>query len=61
MKELAKDPAIDFEKKTMVYLGGFLDSPGFPYASFMSSAYKNIGYNVLLLDTNMFTTMEYPR
>ena len=61
MKELAKDPAIDFEKKTMVYLGGFLDSPVFPPALFMSSAYKNIGYNVLLLDTNMFTTVEYPR
>lgn len=61
MKELAKDPAIDFQKMTMIYFGGFMDSPNFLYASAMASAYKNIGYNVLLVDTNMFTTMEYPR
>ncbi|XP_046968948.1 lipase member H-like isoform X1 [Vanessa cardui] len=59
--ELAKDPDIDFKKNTMLYVGGFLDSPIFPLASIMGAAYENSGYNVLLLDTNTFTTVEYPR
>ncbi|XP_050351751.1 lipase member H-A-like [Nymphalis io] len=59
--ELAKDPDIDFNKNTVLYVGGYLDSPIFPFASIMGAAYENLGYNVLLLDTNMFTTLEYPR
>ena len=61
MKELVKDPDIDFQKKTLVYVGGFLDSPSLPLAWFMGNVYRNIGYNVLLLDTYMFTKMDYPR
>ncbi|CAH0729994.1 unnamed protein product, partial [Brenthis ino] len=61
MRELAKDPHIDFKKKTMLYVGGYMDIPRSPLAIFMAHAYKNIGYNVLLLSTEKFTTMEYPR
>ncbi|XP_046968883.1 lipase member H-like [Vanessa cardui] len=59
--ELAKDPNIDFRKNTMLYVGGFLDSPFFPLASNMAASYENFGYNVLRLDTNTFTTVEYPQ
>ncbi|CAH2090830.1 unnamed protein product [Euphydryas editha] len=58
---LANDPDLDFGKKTMLYVGGYLDSPSFPFSTLMGVSYKSIGYNVLLLDTNYFTTMEYPR
>lgn len=62
MAQLAKDPDLDWEnKKTMLYVGGFLDSPSFLFASSMGKVYKALGYNVLMLDTNWFTTVEYPR
>ncbi|XP_045495939.1 lipase member H-B-like isoform X2 [Colias croceus] len=61
MKDLALDPNIDFRRNTVLYIGGYLDSPSFIFARNMGAAYKDLGYNVLLLDTNMFTTMQYPR
>ncbi|XP_072947741.1 lipase member H-like isoform X3 [Epargyreus clarus] len=60
MNELAKDPDIDFSKKTMLYVGGFLDSPNFPLAINLGAVYSDLGYNIMLLDTNMFTTVDYP-
>ncbi|CAH2039369.1 unnamed protein product, partial [Iphiclides podalirius] len=60
MRQLARDPDIDFSRKTLLYIGGFLDSPNFPIARTISTVYHDVGYNVLLLDTNTFTTMEYP-
>ncbi|XP_034831145.1 lipase member H-B-like [Maniola hyperantus] len=61
MAQLAKDPDLDFNKKTLLYVGGFLDSPSFIFATLTARTYLSLGYNVLLLDTNWFTTMEYPR
>ncbi|OWR51181.1 pancreatic lipase-related protein 2 [Danaus plexippus plexippus] len=61
MKELAKDPLLDFNKRTVLYIGGFLDSPNFPIPGRVAKVYNSIGYNVLLLDTSYFTTYEYPR
>ncbi|XP_038206288.1 lipase member H-B-like [Zerene cesonia] len=61
MKQLAFDPDMDFKKKTVLYVGGYLDSPGFVFARNIAAVYKDLGYNVLLLDTNLFTTMQYPR
>lgn len=58
MEELASK--MDFEKKTAVYVGGFLDFPAFIIASSLGVMYRKLGYNALLLDTNYFTTMEYP-
>nr|XP_049706707.1 lipase member H [Helicoverpa armigera] len=60
MKELAKDPHIDFKKKTVMYVGGFLDHPQLPFALTAGAVYKRMGYNVFLLDTNRFTTVAYP-
>ncbi|XP_014357989.1 lipase member H-A [Papilio machaon] len=60
MHQLARDKDIDFKKKTLLYVGGFLDSPNFPIASSLAAVYHELNYNVLLLDTNTFTTMEYP-
>lgn len=60
IKELAKDPDIDFNKMTMMFVGGFLSSPFFPFASGMGIAFKKVGYNVIMLDTLFFTAIEYP-
>ncbi|KAM3966426.1 lipase member H-A-like [Aphomia sociella] len=60
MKELAKEPTMDYTKKTMLYVGGFLDSPSYPFATVLEMNYKKLGYNVLLLDMNKFATTEYP-
>ncbi|XP_035445126.2 lipase member I-like isoform X1 [Spodoptera frugiperda] len=59
MKEMAKDPWIDWRKPTMMYVGGFLDSPQYPFALSIGVVYKKLGYNVFLLDTNPFTTFAY--
>ncbi|XP_053607005.1 lipase member H-like isoform X3 [Plodia interpunctella] len=60
MKEMSKDPTMDYSKRTMLYVGGFLDSPNFPFARTIEIYYKRLGFNVWLLDVNRFTTMEYP-
>ncbi|XP_072947739.1 phospholipase A1 member A-like isoform X1 [Epargyreus clarus] len=60
MKELAQDPDVDFSKKTMLFVGGYLDTTGFVPSAVMGSEYKGLGYTVLLLDTNWFTTFVYP-
>ncbi|XP_059061671.1 lipase member H-A-like [Achroia grisella] len=60
MRELANDPTMDFSKKTMLYVGGFLDFPTFILAKLLESTYKRLGYNVWLMDTNRFVTVSYP-
>ncbi|XP_075979037.1 lipase member H-A-like [Anticarsia gemmatalis] len=60
MKELVKDPNIDFDRPTMLYVGGYLDHPKYLPAMVLGAVYKKLGYNVLLLDTNSFTMTEYP-
>ncbi|XP_041987174.1 pancreatic lipase-related protein 2-like [Aricia agestis] len=59
MGDLAKDPYFDFNKTTLVYVSGFLDSPHFLFSRLVADAYNNLGYNILNLDTNKFTTLEY--
>ncbi|XP_041986256.1 phospholipase A1-like [Aricia agestis] len=61
MDQLAKDPEVDFRRKTMVFCGGYLSSPFMPLASSMGQAYKKLGYNVFMLDTLFFTLDQYPR
>ncbi|KAM3966212.1 lipase member H-A-like isoform 2-T2 [Aphomia sociella] len=60
MKALANDPTMDYSKRTMMYVGGYLDNPASPPALIMQNEYSKMGYNVWLLDTNPFTMMEYP-
>ncbi|XP_041986254.1 lipase member H-like [Aricia agestis] len=60
MKGLAKDPYFNFNKRTMLFVSGFLDSPLFPFTRMMADAYSKLGYNVLSLDTLKFTTVDYP-
>ncbi|VVC97112.1 unnamed protein product [Leptidea sinapis] len=61
MKDLAQDPNLDFNKPTFVFVSGYLDTTDFYITSNIAKVYEDIGYNVLMLDTNKFTTMVYPR
>ncbi|XP_013190744.1 lipase member H [Amyelois transitella] len=60
MREMSKDPTMDWSKRTVMYVGGFLDSPNFIFARTIDVYYRRLGYNVWLLDVNRFTTIEYP-
>lgn len=60
MKSLAKH--LDFKKKTVLKVIGYLDSNYMTgVGSIMGSVYKSLGYNVLLLEYNAFSTFVYPK
>ncbi|XP_047993623.1 phospholipase A1 member A-like [Leguminivora glycinivorella] len=58
--KLAKHPEMDFSKKTVVLLPGYLDSINFPTMRSMGTVYKEMGYNVLVVDYFEITTKHYP-
>ncbi|XP_049880129.1 pancreatic lipase-related protein 2-like [Pectinophora gossypiella] len=58
-KDIAKDPRIDFKRKTVVILLGYLDSSGFPIASMFANEYEARGYNVIIVDNQRFATVHY--
>ncbi|XP_013137881.1 PREDICTED: lipase member H-B-like isoform X1 [Papilio polytes] len=61
-KSLAKDKLVDFKnKKTVFYIGGFVDSAYFPFSQAMGTVYSRRGYNVLLSETFQFLTYIYPK
>ncbi|XP_047993605.1 phospholipase A1 member A-like isoform X2 [Leguminivora glycinivorella] len=51
---LAKNPRIDFRKKTVLWNGGYLD-PSYGSSKLMSMSYVARGYNFLSLDMFFFT------
>ncbi|XP_011552131.3 lipase member H-B [Plutella xylostella] len=59
-KEIAKNPNWDFRRKTILFLGGYLDSPNFFVSQIMGKTYRKMGYNVLLMEANRFLTLHYP-
>ncbi|XP_052758896.1 lipase member H-like [Galleria mellonella] len=61
MEQFAKDPNMDYTKKTMIYVGGWIDSAASPVALVFQNVYRNLGYNIWLVDTSRFTIMVYPR
>ncbi|CAG9131204.1 unnamed protein product [Plutella xylostella] len=58
-KSMAKDPRIDFKRKTMLLAIGYLDSSYFPISSMYSNMYEDRGYNVILLDNQRFASVHY--
>ncbi|XP_061714834.1 phospholipase A1 member A-like [Cydia pomonella] len=61
MDQLAKNPDIDFKKKTWMYVGGYFEANAFNAGRNMGYDYKARGYNALSLDTLQFTTIYYPQ
>ncbi|XP_048487441.1 phospholipase A1 [Plutella xylostella] len=58
--ELVKDPGFDFSKRTVLYVGGFLDSPKHIEAQAIGRFYKTLGYNVMLFQADKFMIVHYP-
>ncbi|XP_053606457.1 pancreatic lipase-related protein 2-like [Plodia interpunctella] len=61
MKQLAADPDMDWSKRTLLYVPGWMDNIyAFPMGRIMKVLYKRMGYNVIILDVIKFNTEEYP-
>ncbi|CAK1543642.1 unnamed protein product [Leptosia nina] len=58
-KNIAKDPRIDFRRKTLVVAIGYLDSTNFPISMILTNEYIYRGYNVILIDNQRFATVHY--
>ncbi|XP_047993446.1 lipase member H-like isoform X2 [Leguminivora glycinivorella] len=60
MNELAKSPDMDFNKKTWIYIGGYMEANAWRAGRNVGYDYKARGYNVISLDTIEFTARHYP-
>ncbi|XP_063623832.1 phospholipase A1 member A-like [Cydia splendana] len=60
VKALAKNPDVDFIRKTVVYAPGYFEPTALPLGRNLMVLYKKLGYNVLLLEYVAFTTNIYP-
>lgn len=59
MEKLAQN--LNFKKKTILFMAGYLDSLRVtPISPAMGGMYTRKGYNVLLLEYVQFTSMIYP-
>ncbi|XP_063363395.1 phospholipase A1 member A-like [Cydia amplana] len=60
VSKLATHHEVDFDKKTVVLLPGYLDSINYPTMRTMGTIYKELGYNVLLVDYFELTAQHFP-
>ncbi|XP_026727687.1 lipase member H-A-like [Trichoplusia ni] len=58
-KNIAKDPRINFKRKTLLVAIGYLDSPNLPISAMFANEYEERGYNVILVDYQRFATVHY--
>ncbi|XP_031768708.2 phospholipase A1 member A-like [Galleria mellonella] len=59
MKDLARDSTMNYGRKTVLFVSGYMDNPNFPFARIVETSYRNLGYNVWLLNMYKFVTMDY--
>ncbi|XP_063363547.1 phospholipase A1-like [Cydia amplana] len=61
IKNLVKNPSIDFKnRKTVLYAGGYSELTNYGPGRYLASLYKEMGYNALVLETFEFTMRYYP-
>ncbi|XP_061714819.1 phospholipase A1-like isoform X1 [Cydia pomonella] len=61
IKNLIKNPSIDFKnKKTVLYAGGYSELTNFGPGRYLANLYKEMGYNGLVLETFEFSMRYYP-
>ncbi|XP_012545702.1 lipase member H-B [Bombyx mori] len=58
-RNIAKDPRINFKRKTLLLAIGYLDSPSFPISMMFANEYEALGYNVIIIDNQRFSTVHY--
>lgn len=56
---IAKDPRIDFKRKTLLIAIGYLDSPNLPISALFANEYEDRGYNIIMVDNQRFATVHY--
>ncbi|XP_060802517.1 lipase member H-A [Amyelois transitella] len=60
MADMANDPTMDYSKRTLFYVGGYMDTINYPLGKTIEIYYKKRGYNVWILDSLRFMVLEYP-
>ncbi|KAG6451669.1 hypothetical protein O3G_MSEX007280 [Manduca sexta] len=58
-RNIAKDPRINFKRRTLLLAIGYLDSPSFPISAMFANEYEDIGYNIIIVDNQRFATVHY--
>uniref|UniRef100_A0A2A4JGD3 Lipase domain-containing protein n=1 Tax=Heliothis virescens TaxID=7102 RepID=A0A2A4JGD3_HELVI len=58
-RNIASDPRINFDRKTLLVAIGYLDSPNLPISAMFANEYEDRGYNVILVDNQRFATVHY--
>ncbi|CAG9793068.1 unnamed protein product [Diatraea saccharalis] len=58
-RSIAKDPRINFQRKTLLLALGYLDSTNFPISSMLANEYEARDYNVIMVDYQRFATVHY--
>ncbi|XP_059061666.1 lipase member H-A-like [Achroia grisella] len=60
VNEMAKDPTMDYNRTTLLFVSGYFDNPDFVASRILEYTYRTMGYNVWLLDMHKFVEHEYP-
>ncbi|XP_059061658.1 pancreatic lipase-related protein 2-like [Achroia grisella] len=60
IKQMAKDPTMDYSRKTVIFISGYFDNPDLPPSRILESSYRNLGYNVWLIDIYQFVNYQFP-
>ncbi|XP_026762812.1 pancreatic lipase-related protein 2-like [Galleria mellonella] len=60
IKEMAKDPTMDYHRKTILFISGYFDNPDQPPSRILENSYRSLGYNVWLADVYNFVKDPYP-
>ncbi|XP_047993350.1 phospholipase A1 member A-like [Leguminivora glycinivorella] len=61
VKEILRNPDFNVKNKTMLYVGGYWDSGTWGVGRLLGLLYKQMDYNVLLLETVYFTTTTFEK
>ncbi|XP_061714830.1 phospholipase A1 member A-like [Cydia pomonella] len=61
VKEIVRNPNFNVKNKTMLYVGGYWDSGTWGVGRLLGLLYKQMDYNVLLLETLYFTTTTFTK
>ncbi|XP_063363546.1 phospholipase A1 member A-like [Cydia amplana] len=61
VKEIVRNPDFNVKNKTMLYVGGYWDSGTWGVGRLLGLLYKQMDYNVLLLETLYFTTTTFEK
>ncbi|KAM3966366.1 phospholipase A1-like [Aphomia sociella] len=59
-RDMAHHPTMDYSRKTLFYIIGYNDNPDSPPSRIMETTYRQLGYNIWILDSFYFMFGGYP-